>query len=334
MSEEINDVTKTSGSIEQSEKKTGSFFGQLFSVLALPFLLTGIVIAADSISAGTILGRAVVAVFGCLFIFWLLKSSYFSIVSKGICGLFLVSVVVAQWDQFSDDQVFVTAINSGDLETVQELINKEEVSKSYYGINAIQKAAEAGHTKVVSYLLAQGHGPEKPLSDGEEHEAAIYYALKNGHEDVVKVIQEGSEVDVQKWIAVIEAQKAEEQRLAALEKRKKQLQSAKSSADGAAITLVKKHLKSPTSLQVASNSVVWEGFNSKGQPAFISKITYDAANSFGALIRNCKYISFAIDAEDMIRYNKNLYSESCEAPSVFGVSEKDYLDSWAQAVFK
>lgn len=59
--------------------------------------------------------------------------------------------------------------------------------------------------------------------------------------------------------------------------------------------LLKQKMKSPASFSVVSSKVMWHGNDNKGRDAYIVKVDYDAANSFGAVLRDCKLVSFAYD---------------------------------------
>jgi hypothetical protein len=82
---------------------------------------------------------------------------------------------------------------------------------------------------------------------------------------------------------------------------------------GNASTILKKSMPSPSSFKLISSRVIWKGKNSEGKPAYVVRMTYDAQNAFGAVLRDCTLVSFWENG-DTLQWN-NLFGLS---PCAFG----------------
>lgn len=72
-------------------------------------------------------------------------------------------------------------------------------------------------------------------------------------------------------------------------------------ANGSAI--VKSKLQAPSSFRLVAGKGLWSGTDSKGRPAHIARIEFDAQNGFGAMIRGCYYASWYEDGS-AVRWNE------------------------------
>lgn len=68
--------------------------------------------------------------------------------------------------------------------------------------------------------------------------------------------------------------------------------------------IVKTQLKSPSSFKRIHGEVIWQGKNSNDMPAYVVSVLYDSANSFGAILRGCMYVSYSETKEKKVTWNK------------------------------
>ena len=89
-----------------------------------------------------------------------------------------------------------------------------------------------------------------------------------------------------------------------------------SPADQAA-QIAKQHVRSPASFKHVGGEVLWEGQTKDGLPAYVTSVSYDAANVFGALLRGCMIIAYHRTADGRLTWDPT-----------WGV--KDYTDELPQ----
>jgi hypothetical protein len=89
----------------------------------------------------------------------------------------------------------------------------------------------------------------------------------------------------------------------------------------AAATVIQDGLRSPSSYSEISSATVWTGKDKDGEEAYIVKVTYDAQNGFGAMIRDCQYVAFNYDKDDKVRWYRNRSNDSCSDASNGGEEE-------------
>lgn len=100
---------------------------------------------------------------------------------------------------------------------------------------------------------------------------------------------------------------------------------------GYASNILKEKLKSPSSFSLVKGEVMWSGRNSENLPSHVVRLTYDAQNGFGAMLRNCKLVSYSING-DQLEWNTNGVIEDCEIP---GISTRaDMVDDVKKLNFK
>lgn len=85
-----------------------------------------------------------------------------------------------------------------------------------------------------------------------------------------------------------------------------------------AATVIQDGLRSPSSYSEISSATVWSGKNKGGEESYIVKVTYDAQNGFGAIIRDCQYVAFSFDKEKLVRWYRNKSNDSCSDANVAG----------------
>lgn len=89
-----------------------------------------------------------------------------------------------------------------------------------------------------------------------------------------------------------------------------------SPADQAA-QIAKQHVRSPASFKHVGGEVLWEGQTKDGLPAYVTSVSYDAANGFGAVLRGCMVIAYRRTADGQLAWDP-----------MWGV--KDYTDELPQ----
>ena len=94
--------------------------------------------------------------------------------------------------------------------------------------------------------------------------------------------------------------------------------------------IIQSKLKSPSSYRKITGTVMWEGKNQTGNDAYAVKINYDAQNSFGASIRECKVVMYFMDGE-LMKWNPTVGMQSC---NYAGITEEDAIEMFARVNFK
>lgn len=74
--------------------------------------------------------------------------------------------------------------------------------------------------------------------------------------------------------------------------------------------IVSERLRSPSSFSLVSWREMWAGTDSKGNPAYLVRVEYDAQNGFGAMIRDCKVVAF-FRKGDKVGWNNSLALGTC-----------------------
>ena len=69
--------------------------------------------------------------------------------------------------------------------------------------------------------------------------------------------------------------------------------------------IIKTQLKAPSSFKKVYGQVIWQGSNADGLPAYIVSVAFDSANSFGASLRGCMFVSYSETKEKKITWNNN-----------------------------
>lgn len=75
--------------------------------------------------------------------------------------------------------------------------------------------------------------------------------------------------------------------------------------------VIKESLRSPDSFEYITGKVIWEG-TYKGNSAFVTLVSYNAQNGFGALLRGCAIVAFSITSDDKVSWS-----------SLYGMREAD-----------
>ena len=70
--------------------------------------------------------------------------------------------------------------------------------------------------------------------------------------------------------------------------------------------IIKTQLKSPSSYKKIYGEIIWQGTNADGMPSYIVSVLFDSANSFGALLRGCMYVSYSETIDKKVTWN-NLF---------------------------
>ncbi len=93
----------------------------------------------------------------------------------------------------NDEKKLLGAIESGDLSTVEQIINKGEDIHSfeYEGMNPFTKAAHEGQLELVEYLHEKVNFSLNKKDANQK--TALNYAETAGHEDVVQYLKETQE---------------------------------------------------------------------------------------------------------------------------------------------
>ena len=82
-------------------------------------------------------------------------------------------------------------------------------------------------------------------------------------------------------------------------------------ATGDADRIIQQSLRSPNSFSAVSHTTLFTG-KKAGQPAYIVKVEYDAQNAFGASVRDCTYVSFYHENDD-IKWSQMWGLRKCSA---------------------
>lgn len=69
--------------------------------------------------------------------------------------------------------------------------------------------------------------------------------------------------------------------------------------------IIKTQLKAPSSFKKVYGQVIWQGSNKEGLPSYVASVAFDSANSFGATLRGCMFVSFSETKEKKITWNNN-----------------------------
>ena len=72
-----------------------------------------------------------------------------------------------------------------------------------------------------------------------------------------------------------------------------------------AAEIIKTQLKSPSSFKKVNGQIIWQGSNADGLPAYVVSVAFDSANSFGASLRGCMFVSFSETKDKKITWNNN-----------------------------
>ncbi len=93
--------------------------------------------------------------------------------------------------------------------------------------------------------------------------------------------------------------------------------------------VIKRHLKSPSSFNKVEGEVLWSGKTEKGKNTYVVSVMFDAANSFGAMIRGCMYVAYSEAENSNITWKNDFgvrdYSENlafCDKSSPISVKKE------------
>ncbi|XP_051275799.1 diacylglycerol kinase iota isoform X3 [Dicentrarchus labrax] len=92
----------------------------------------------------------------------------------------------------SDEQVLLTAASSGDLSMLLECVRRgvSLLVRDSGGCSALHKAAQNGHTELVSYILQQGSKVLLDLTDREKGDTALHKAASEKQHAVCRLLVE------------------------------------------------------------------------------------------------------------------------------------------------
>jgi len=69
--------------------------------------------------------------------------------------------------------------------------------------------------------------------------------------------------------------------------------------------IVKTQLKSPSSFKKINGQIIWQGKNTEGMPSYVVSISFESANSFGASLRGCMFVTYSETADKKVTWNKD-----------------------------
>lgn len=78
-----------------------------------------------------------------------------------------------------------------------------------------------------------------------------------------------------------------------------------------ASVVIKDGLRSPDSFEYLSGKVIWSGSNN-GNPAYVTLVSYNAQNGFGATLRACAIVAYSLTQDGKVSWNRS-----------FGMQETD-----------
>jgi hypothetical protein len=78
-----------------------------------------------------------------------------------------------------------------------------------------------------------------------------------------------------------------------------------------ASVVIKDGLRSPDSFEYLSGKVIWSGSH-KGNPAYVTLVSYNAQNGFGAMLRACAIVAYSLSRDGKVSWNRS-----------FGMQEAD-----------
>lgn len=289
-------------------------WGTILSII----IVIGIIMAGipDWLEGWTIIGRLIILVLTTLIVAVIFFGGNISGLTKAIYCFIAFTLFGGGWSAFSSDGIFKKAVLAGDVEMVREVISDDkDILQSKFGKNAIQEAASSGHANIVKLLIDSGVDAERAIDGGKEYENAIYLAISNNHPNVIKTIRDSGKYNVDQWVDLHNTHLEESRIAEAKQAEARQLQQASSLAKDAAIMVAQSKVKSPSSFKLINHKLLWQGTNDKGEPSFISKIKFDADNSFGTSVRNCWYVAFSLDENVQVLYHPDFAVNSCESNS-------------------
>lgn len=69
-----------------------------------------------------------------------------------------------------------------------------------------------------------------------------------------------------------------------------------------AAVVIKNGLRSPDSFQYLSGKVIWNG-TYEGNAAYVTLVSYNAQNGFGATLRACAFVAYSLTKDDQVSWN-------------------------------
>lgn len=321
--------------VESSEAGWGTI---LVIMVVIGFVIAGI---PSWLEGWTIIGRLIILVLAAFMVAVIFFGGNISGVTKAIYCFLAIGMFNAGWSGYSSDDIFKKAILAGDIKTVKEAItNDNSILQTAFGKNAIQEASSYGYADIVRLLIDNDNDvdAERAIEGGKGYENAIYLALANNRPSVITTIRDSGKYNIDQWVDLhnthLEQKKQVESQARIVEAKQaetRQLQKASSMAASGAITVVHNKIKSPSSFKLINHKLLWQGTDSKGVPSFISKINFDAANSFGTSLRHCWYVAFSLDENERVLYHPDFSVNSCESNSQ--VDESQFIKFIAQTNF-
>jgi hypothetical protein len=68
--------------------------------------------------------------------------------------------------------------------------------------------------------------------------------------------------------------------------------------------IVKAQLKSPSSFKKINGQIIWQGKNIEDMPSYVVSIAFESANSFGASLRGCMFVTYSETKDKKVTWNK------------------------------
>jgi hypothetical protein len=69
--------------------------------------------------------------------------------------------------------------------------------------------------------------------------------------------------------------------------------------------IIKTQLKSPSSFKKINGEIIWKGKNAEDMPSYVVSISFESANSFGASLRGCMYVTYSETKDKKVTWNKD-----------------------------
>ncbi len=85
--------------------------------------------------------------------------------------------------------------------------------------------------------------------------------------------------------------------------------------------VIMNELKSPSSYERQHAKVKWTGKDEMGHDAAIVRVSYDASNAYGAVIRDCKLVSYWITTEGGLNWHQNSVFEDCDGELTMSIDQ-------------
>jgi putative hemolysin len=93
--------------------------------------------------------------------------------------------------------------------------------------------------------------------------------------------------------------------------------------------VIQSQLNAPDSYEFVGGKTVWSGKDRKGQTAYVVLVSYNAQNGFGAKLRACSWVAYAVTKNDKISWSRSSGIQSAERE--FCESEGGSIDGLIQS---